>query len=67
MLPELLAVVWDQHGKDIGHAADTIDATLSQGEYLKVLRAGLQASQEIAVQPGAYRVRLGAVDRLSNR
>ncbi|PYY17633.1 MAG: hypothetical protein DMG60_10985 [Acidobacteria bacterium] len=64
---DLLAVVWDQNGRDVGHSADTIDATFSQKEYLSILRAGLQASQEIAVKPSAYRVRLGVVDRLSQQ
>lgn len=64
---DLLAVVWDRNGKDVGHSANTIEATLSQDDYHKILRAGLQASQEIAVKPGAYRVRLGAVDRLSQQ
>ena len=64
---DLLAVVWDRNGKDIGHSADTVDATVSQSEYAKVLRTGLQASQEIAVKPGAFRVRLGAVDRVSQQ
>ena len=66
-LVDLLAVVWDRNGKDIGHSADTIDATLTQSEYQKVVRAGLQASQEVAVKPGAYRVRVGAIDRLSQQ
>lgn len=66
-LVDLLAVVWDKNGKDVGHAADTIDATLDQAAYQKVLHSGLQASQEIAVQPGAYRVRIGAVDRASQQ
>jgi len=64
---DLLAVAWDRNGKDVGHSADTIDATLTQAEYLKVLRTGLQASQEVTVKPSAYRVRVGAVDRLSQQ
>jgi len=64
---DLLAVVWDRNGKDIGHSANTIDATFSKDEYQKVLRAGLQVAQEVPVKPGAYRVRLGAVDRLSQQ
>ncbi|HET9743662.1 MAG TPA: VWA domain-containing protein [Terriglobales bacterium] len=66
-LVDLLAIVWDKNGKDVGHAADTIDATLDQAAYQNVLHSGLQASQEIAVQPGAYRVRIGAVDRASQQ
>ena len=64
---DLLAVVWDNHGRDVGHAADTIDATLDAKQYQQVLRGGLQASQEVHTQPGAYRVRLGAVDRASQQ
>lgn len=64
---DLLAVAWDRNGKDVGHSADTIDATLTQSEYVRVLRAGLQASQDLAVKSGAYRVRVGAVDRLSQQ
>jgi VWFA-related protein len=64
---DLLAVVWDDHGKDVGHAANTIDATLDPKQYQQVLRSGLQAAQEVRTQPGAYRVRLGAVDRISQQ
>lgn len=64
---DLLAVVWDDHGKDVGHAADTIDATLDAKQYQQVLRSGLQASEIVHTQPGAYRVRLGAVDRASQQ
>lgn len=64
---DLLAVVWDKNGKDVGHAADTLDATVNMDQYRKILRTGLQAAQEIPVKTGASRARVGAVDRLSQQ
>ena len=64
---DLLTVVWDKSGKDVGHSAETVETNLSAEEYRKVLRSGLQVNEVVPVSGDAYRVRLGAVDRPSQR
>lgn len=64
---DLLTVVWDKNGKDIGHTAQTLEGNLSNAEYQKVLHSGLQVNEYVAVTGEAFRVRLGAVDRASQR
>ena len=65
---DLLTVVWDKNGKDIGHSAQTLEGNLSDAEYHKILHSGLQVNEDIGVVNGeAFRVRLGAVDRASQR
>src|SRR5258708_23860573 len=63
VLVDLLAVVWDKKGHEVGHAAHTVEATLDQSNYRKLLRSGLQATQFVEAKPDAYRVRIGAIDR----
>lgn len=64
---DLLTVVWDKNGKDIGHTAKTLEGNLSNAEYQKILHSGLQVNEDVAVNGEAFRVRLGAVDRASQR
>lgn len=64
---DLLTVVWDKNGKDIGHTAQTLEGNLSNAEYQKILHSGLQVNEDVAVNGEAFRVRLGAVDRASQR
>lgn len=64
---DLLTVVWDKNGKDIGHTAQTFEGNLNDAEYHKVLHSGLQVNEDLAVNGEPFRVRLGAVDRASQR
>jgi VWFA-related protein len=64
---DLLAVVWDKKGKDVGHTAQTVEGNLSLGQYRSVLRSGMQVSLVVPVSSEVYRVRLGAVDRISQQ
>jgi hypothetical protein len=67
VLIDVLAIVWDKKGHDVGHAAHTIEATLDERAYRQILGRGLQATQYIEAKPDAYRVRIGAVDRASQQ
>jgi VWFA-related protein len=67
VLVDLLAVVWDKKGHEVGHAAHTVEATVDQSNYRKLLRSGLQATQFVEAKPDAYRVRIGAIDRASQQ
>jgi VWFA-related protein len=64
---DLLTVVWDKKGKDVGHTAQTLEGNLSLGQYRSVLRSGMQVSLLVPVSSEPYRVRLGAVDRVSQQ
>jgi VWFA-related protein len=64
---DLLAVAWDRKGKDVGHTAQILEGNLSLGQYRSVLRSGLQVSLVVPVSSEPYRVRLGAVDRISQQ
>jgi phage tail protein X len=67
VIVDLLAVAWDRKGKDVGHTAQTLEGNLSLGQYRSLLRSGLQVSLEVPVLSEPYRVRLGAVDRISQQ
>ena len=64
---DLLTVVSNKNGKDVGHAAQTLEANLNQEQYRMVLHSGLQVAQSVSVSADAYHVRLGAIDRARQR
>ncbi len=64
---DCMVVAYDQEGREVGHASDTLDATIPMNQYDSVLRRGLPANQEIVLKPGAYNLRLGVMDRTSQQ
>jgi VWFA-related protein len=64
---DCMAVALDQHGNVAGQIANTMDATLGPKEFLSFQRTGLPAHQELALPPGNYDLRVGVLDRVSQR
>jgi VWFA-related protein len=64
---DCVAVALDANGNIAGQIANTMDATLGPQEFLSFQRAGLPAHQELALPPGNYDLRVGVLDRASQR
>jgi VWFA-related protein len=64
---DCMAVALDQHGNIAGQVANTMDATLGPQEFINFQQTGLPAHQELALPPGNYDLRVGVLDRLSQR
>jgi hypothetical protein len=47
--------------------ADTVDATLRAEAFQQVLKTGFPAHLELELKPGKYVLRLGTIDRNSER
>jgi VWFA-related protein len=60
---DCIAVAYDNDGKEVGHASDTLDGTIKAAAYDTVMNNGIPAQQEITLPPGAYNLRLGVMDR----
>jgi VWFA-related protein len=60
---DFMATAWDKDLKLASHSAENMDATLRDDAYQQVMRTGLPFHQELDLKPGAYTLRLGALDR----
>jgi VWFA-related protein len=66
-LLDCMAIAFDKDGKDVGHVANTIGITLNPAEYEAMLRNGVPMHQEMALPAGTYQLRIGVMDRLSQK
>jgi VWFA-related protein len=64
---EFVATAWDKDLKQVGRAADGMDATIRQDRYEQIMKTGLPFHQELELKPGIYNVRLGVLDRGSRK
>ena len=64
---DCIAVAYNNDGKEVGHASDTLDGTIKPAAYDTVMNNGIPAQQEITLPPGAYNLRLGVMDRPSQQ
>ncbi len=64
---DFVATAWDKDLKLVAHAADTMDATLRADAYQQVMHTGLPFHQELDLKPGTYTLRLGVLDRGSQK
>lgn len=64
---ECMAVALDGNGKVAGQVANTMDAAFQPQEYPAFQRTGLPLHQELVLPPGAYDLRLGVLDRASQK
>jgi len=64
---DFMAVAWDHDRKDAGYVQNTVDASLPADEYRKALRTGILMHQELALKPGNYTLKLGVIDRGSQK
>jgi hypothetical protein len=63
---DFLATAWDKNNQDAGHSGKTVRATSPQS-YVQVMRTGIPLHQELQLKPGTYTLRLGVIDRGSQR
>jgi hypothetical protein len=66
-LLDCMAVALDEHGQVAGQVANTMDASLPPDDYQAFERSGLPLHQELVLPPGSFDLRLGVLDRSSQR
>jgi VWFA-related protein len=64
---DCIAIAYNQDGREVAHASDTLDGTIKPAAYDTVVNNGIPAEQVIALPPGAYNLRLGVMDRPSQQ
>jgi hypothetical protein len=66
-LLDCMTVALDGSGNIAGQVANTVDATLGPQEFQSLQRTGLPMHQELVLPPGTYDLRVGVLDRASQR
>jgi VWFA-related protein len=64
---DFLAVAWDKDRKDAGYIQNTVNASLPPDVYQNALRTGIPMHQELDLKPGTYTLKLGVIDRGSQK
>jgi VWFA-related protein len=64
---DCIAIAYDKEGKEVAHAADTLDGSIPTSAYETVMTHGVPAKQELTLKPGVYNLRLGVMDRVSQQ
>jgi VWFA-related protein len=64
---DFMVIAFDNTGKEVAHASDTLDATMPANAYAAVLAHGLPAHQLISLPPGRYNLRIGVMDRATQQ
>ena len=64
---DCMAVALDRRGEIAGQVANTMDAQIPPAQFAGLPRTGLPLHQELTLPPGAYDLRLGVLDRATQR
>jgi VWFA-related protein len=64
---DFVATAWDKDLKLVTHQAATMNTTLRPEAFQQVQKTGLPYHQELELKPGTYTLRLGVLDRGSQR
>ena len=64
---DFMATAWDKKNQDAGHATDTMQTAIRPELFDQVLKTGLPMHQELNLKPGSYLLRLGVIDRGSQK
>ena len=64
---DFMAVAWDGNLKNAGYTTDMIAAHLEAEKYRQILQTGFPAHQELDLKPGSYKLRLGVIDRATQK
>jgi hypothetical protein len=64
---DCIAVAFSKSGKPMGQASSGVEARLTPAEYEATLRTGLHVRQEIDLPSGQYDLRLGVMDKASQK
>jgi VWFA-related protein len=64
---DFMSVAWDGEFKSSGYSTDTIEADFLPAVYQQIMQTGFPAHQELNLKPGTYTLRLGVIDRGSQK
>jgi VWFA-related protein len=64
---DFMAAAWDKHNQDVGHATDLMETSIRPEQFEQVMKTGLPMHQELELKPGSYLLRLGVIDRGSQK
>jgi len=64
---DFMAAAWDKHNQDIGHVTDKMETSIRPEVFDQVMKTGLPMHQELELKPGSYLLRLGVIDRGSQK
>ena len=64
---DCIAVAFTQAGMPAGQISNAMDATLGPADYESAQRTGLVVKQELELPPGKYNLRMGVMDRGSQK
>jgi VWFA-related protein len=64
---DFIAVAFTQAGMPAGQISNAMDATLGPADYESAQRTGLVVKQELELPPGKYNLRMGVMDRGSQK
>jgi len=64
---DFVATAWNKDLKLIAHQSDSMNATLRTEPYQQIMATGLPFHQELDLKPGTYTLRIGVLDRGSQK
>jgi VWFA-related protein len=64
---DCVAVAFTREGAPAGQISNTMDATLPVADYNSALQTGLKMQQELELPPGQYDLRVGVMERESQK
>jgi VWFA-related protein len=64
---DFMAVALDRNQKESGVASNTVSAAMRPETYAQVLHTGFPGHLDLQVKPGSYVLRIGVIDRNSNK
>lgn len=64
---DFMSVAWDKDFKDAGYSTDTVEADFLPAVFQQIMQTGFPAHQELELKPGNYKLRLGVLDRGSQK
>ena len=64
---DFMAFVWDKEIKEVTHVVTPVDLNIRDEVYAQMRRTGVPAHQELDLKPGTYFLRVGVVDRQSQK
>jgi len=64
---QFIAVATDSHGKPAGSFSEFFRQPVTKEQFDSLLKTGVQLHREMQLPAGSYQLRLGVMDRLTNR
>jgi VWFA-related protein len=64
---DFMTVAWDKGHKNAGYIQNTMETSFRPEAYQQALRTGIPMHQELELKPGNYTLKLGVIDRGSQK